>query len=277
MGLRFRKSIKIAPGLKINLNKNSISATVGTKGAHYTINSKGKKTATVGVPGTGLSYTTSSSGKKNKESNTYSYNGESGGGKELSNGGSNKKKRGCLTVFIIIFILGIIGSAFTGDKELESISISANDSKEYDINTEIKITSETNPSDFKLSDEDYKCSSGGSINSDGNTAIFTASEAGDYEVWVEKDDVKSNALTITIVDKATEEAEKRKEEERKKAEEAAAEAQAQAQQPQEQMVWIPSSGSKYHSNSSCGGMSNPTQVTKSVAEARGYTPCKKCY
>ena len=43
MGLRFRKSIKIAPGLKINLNKNSVSATIGTKGAHYTVNSKGKR------------------------------------------------------------------------------------------------------------------------------------------------------------------------------------------------------------------------------------------
>lgn len=30
MGLRFRKSIKIAPGVKINFNKKSISATVGT-------------------------------------------------------------------------------------------------------------------------------------------------------------------------------------------------------------------------------------------------------
>lgn len=42
MGLRFRKSIKIAPGVKINFNKKSISATVGTRGAHYTVNSKGK-------------------------------------------------------------------------------------------------------------------------------------------------------------------------------------------------------------------------------------------
>ena len=47
MGLRFRKSIKIAPGVKINFNKKSISATVGTRGAHYTVNSKGKRTASV--------------------------------------------------------------------------------------------------------------------------------------------------------------------------------------------------------------------------------------
>ena len=43
------------------------------------------------------------------------------------------------------------------------------------------------------------------------------------------------------------------------------------------MVWIPNSGSKYHSYSGCSNMRNPSQVTKSQAEARGYTPCKKCW
>ena len=56
MGLRFRKSINVAPGVKLNLNKKSASITVGTKGAHYTVNSNGKKTASAGIPGTGLSY-----------------------------------------------------------------------------------------------------------------------------------------------------------------------------------------------------------------------------
>ncbi|MDO4332649.1 MAG: DUF4236 domain-containing protein [Eubacteriales bacterium] len=64
MGLRFRKSIKVAPGVKINLNKKSAGVTLGTKGAHYTINTSGKRTASVGLPGTGLSYSTSSGGSK---------------------------------------------------------------------------------------------------------------------------------------------------------------------------------------------------------------------
>lgn len=46
---------------------------------------------------------------------------------------------------------------------------------------------------------------------------------------------------------------------------------------QEPMVWIPASGSKYHSYAGCSGMKNPTQVTKSTAEARNYTPCSKCH
>ena len=54
----------------------------------------------------------------------------------------------------------------------------------------------------------------------------------------------------------------------------AAEEEAEAQ---ETMVWIPQSGSKYHSRSGCSNMKNPSQVTLSQAEAWGYTPCKKCH
>jgi len=43
------------------------------------------------------------------------------------------------------------------------------------------------------------------------------------------------------------------------------------------MVWIPKSGSKYHSRSGCSNMKNPSHVTKAQAEASGYTPCKKCW
>lgn len=68
MATRFRKSINIMPGVKLNLNKKSVGLTLGGKGAHYTINSKGRKTATVGIPGTGISYTSTSSGGKKKES-----------------------------------------------------------------------------------------------------------------------------------------------------------------------------------------------------------------
>ncbi len=56
MSFRFRRSIRIAPGVKINLNKKSVGITVGRRGMHHTINSKGRQTTSVGIPGTGLSY-----------------------------------------------------------------------------------------------------------------------------------------------------------------------------------------------------------------------------
>lgn len=67
MGLRFRKSFKIAPGVRVNLGKKSAGISLGTKGARVSFNTKGRRTTTVGIPGTGISYSTSSGGKKKKQ------------------------------------------------------------------------------------------------------------------------------------------------------------------------------------------------------------------
>lgn len=64
MGIRFRKSIKIAPGVRVNVGKKSASVSVGGKGFRHTSSTTGKKTTTVGVPGSGLSYSTSHGGAK---------------------------------------------------------------------------------------------------------------------------------------------------------------------------------------------------------------------
>ena len=56
MGFRFRKSFKIAPGVRLNIGKKSVGISAGVKGARVSVNSSGRKTTTVGLPGTGLSY-----------------------------------------------------------------------------------------------------------------------------------------------------------------------------------------------------------------------------
>ncbi|EHK9078625.1 DUF4236 domain-containing protein [Vibrio parahaemolyticus] len=55
MGFKFRKRIKIAPGLHVNISKSGVSTSIGKPGATVNIGKKGVK-ATVGVPGSGLSY-----------------------------------------------------------------------------------------------------------------------------------------------------------------------------------------------------------------------------
>ena len=65
MGFRFRKSFKIAPGVRVNVGKKSVGISAGVKGARVSVNSKGRVTKTVGLPGTGISYTdVSTVGKK---------------------------------------------------------------------------------------------------------------------------------------------------------------------------------------------------------------------
>lgn len=56
MAFRFRRSIKIAPGIRVNLNKKSTSVRIGPRGLGYTISSTGQQRVSAGIPGTGLSY-----------------------------------------------------------------------------------------------------------------------------------------------------------------------------------------------------------------------------
>ena len=76
MGIRFAKSIKIGNYLRVNFNKNGVSATLGKKGASVNIGTKGAylnlSPAAVGVNGTGLSYRQKIFGLgSNKKKTTY--------------------------------------------------------------------------------------------------------------------------------------------------------------------------------------------------------------
>ena len=64
MGFRFRRSIKIAPGIRMNVSSRGISTSIGPRGA--TVNLRGDKVrTTVGVPGTGLTYSEQTRSKGN--------------------------------------------------------------------------------------------------------------------------------------------------------------------------------------------------------------------
>ena len=74
MGWRYRKSIKIAPGVRVNLGKKSRSITVGGKFHRTTFSSTGRVTKSTSIPGTGLHYTTTSrSGRKQPPKNAVQY------------------------------------------------------------------------------------------------------------------------------------------------------------------------------------------------------------
>ena len=56
---RFYRRVHIFPGLSLNLSKSGPSVTVGMRGAHVTLGHSGV-TRTVGLPGTGIYYTSRS-------------------------------------------------------------------------------------------------------------------------------------------------------------------------------------------------------------------------
>ena len=66
MGFRFRRTVRLFPGFRLNLSKSGVSASVGTRGAWFTFGRNGTRT-TVGLPGTGISYTTTSSASEHQD------------------------------------------------------------------------------------------------------------------------------------------------------------------------------------------------------------------
>lgn len=73
MGLRFRKSVKICNGVRVNFGKTGASLSLGTRGCRYSVHTSGRRTASVGIPGSGLYYTQLvGAGKRQYKSNAYS-------------------------------------------------------------------------------------------------------------------------------------------------------------------------------------------------------------
>lgn len=107
MGLRFRKSFKIAPGVRFTVGKKSVGFSIGGKRAGVSINSRTGARARVSAPGTGFSYTTKFSGNKNNWG--MSGHGSAGGGnyspvppsKQPSDSGN---KRNIVLILLSIFL-----------------------------------------------------------------------------------------------------------------------------------------------------------------------------
>jgi hypothetical protein len=76
MAMRFRKSFKVAPGLRVTLSKDSVGVSAGVRGARASANSKGRKTVSASIPGTGVSFVETLS---NKPAQAEEAQGESWG------------------------------------------------------------------------------------------------------------------------------------------------------------------------------------------------------
>ena len=116
--MRFRKSIKIAPGVKLNVSKSGISTTVGQRGLSTSLNKNGAY-LNMGLPGTGLSQRTKIGGGAGAESQTPTQDYEP----EMVEQAENKKiniseindiptlkkmRRNFRIAFVILSFLGIV-------------------------------------------------------------------------------------------------------------------------------------------------------------------------
>jgi hypothetical protein len=92
---RFRRTVAILPGVRLNLSRSGISTTLGPNGASINLGRRGTRT-TVGIPGTGISH-----------SGLISSGSE--GGDEQGFSSANAKKSGCGTWAIVAISLFALG------------------------------------------------------------------------------------------------------------------------------------------------------------------------
>ncbi|HEY1760412.1 MAG TPA: DUF4236 domain-containing protein [Bryobacteraceae bacterium] len=55
MTLRFQRSLKIGPGLRVTLSRAGVGASAGTPGLRVGVDSKSREYMNISLPGTGLS------------------------------------------------------------------------------------------------------------------------------------------------------------------------------------------------------------------------------
>lgn len=68
MGFRMRKSFKVAPGVRMTMTPRGVGASVGGRAGRVSVHSSGRVTTSAGIPGTGISYVSSSGGRERRSS-----------------------------------------------------------------------------------------------------------------------------------------------------------------------------------------------------------------
>ena len=337
MGLRFRKSIKVGPA-RINLSKSGVGYSVGTKGFRVTKTAKGTVRTTASIPGTGISHVTETSSKKKKKSSDPNIPNNTNDSKEPKNkkGSSNwltilflfvfppvgifflwkktnwsKKMKVILSgVFAVYFLLYVDFIDYMNNRPEETIEeIQIADVGELETNEKSEVSYTITPSDLDLKNATLNAENAdiASFVLEGDTLYIETKSAGTTSLWLEKDGVESNKITVSVIEPENDVAQNTEPSEPEtpvvdntepqspvvdnttttepstpvveEPSTPAVEQPSTPSEPTEEMVYIAGSGegTKYHSNPNCSNMSNPIEIPLSEAIADGYEPCKRCY
>lgn len=315
MGFRFRKSFKIAPGVRVNVGKKSVGISAGVKGARVSVNSSGRKTTTVGLPGTGLSYskTEKIGGRKTTTRSTSSNNAQPirpdlPPAQPLN----EKKKKGCcgcaVYAFIALLIIGALGSCIGGTEDKDKQTDTANDGTQAAVITQLTQTSDTvteidlgssqtltytvDPSDFAMtadavyattSDSDVLAVSAECLSDPARVEVtLTGKAAGtaDYTVRAADSDVQQTGQ-VAVHDRAAEQEAAEKAAAEKAAQEQAAAEAAAAQQAAQEQAAAQQSETVYITPSGkrwhrSASCAGKNARAVTMDQVGSRTPCQKC-
>lgn len=108
MGFRFRKSMKLPGGYRVNVSNSGVGYSWGTKGYRVTKTAKGTTRETITIPGTGISHVREIKDKSSQSSSAISDKSK-----------SVKQRHGCLpwivAILIALFAIVIILAYFRSE------------------------------------------------------------------------------------------------------------------------------------------------------------------
>ena len=193
-----------------------------------------------------------------------------------------KKKTGCLPLVCALIVLFVLVSFLVGHKSIEKINISADTDTEYHVGDSIPIEAKITPSDAKL--DDFKNElSGGTLEKDGDKITFTPSKTGSFKLYVGSDGVKSNEITVNVVD-PTETADVADDTSDNVAYDDSSDVDESSDVADDTiddvtpdpLVYITDTGSKYH-RADCRTLKD-SKIEKHLSEVIGsYQPCGVCH
>lgn len=286
MGFRFRKSANFGP-FRVNLSKSGVGYSVGGKGFRVTKKANGGVRTTASIPGTGISYV--------KETSGHSRAGTS----QHTNQPNQKSKLpyALLAVagglWVIFFILFFITSCDSSDEPSSQASSQPSASSAAVSQQEVDPAVALKENALQLVDGIFPSESISNIRvSDTKTELFIQSSADsivwdeaeqaaqeastvileglglDYSVVYIQDEEGNNLLSVMNGETAYNSLEAAQSEE---------DAETGNSQVHEEFVWVSENGTKYHRDSSCSNMNDPSMMSLSNAIGAGYTACQKCY
>lgn len=308
MGFRFRKSKKILPGVRLNFSNKSVGVSLGGKHARVSVNSSGKKTYSASIPGTGISYVKTSSGKHTSGQNHSASGGGYSTPQPSSPGGKKGPSSGWTIFWLIVFFpVGLVMMWMGNWNKKVKIGISAffaavvlisfavpTDTPEADPATEV-VESEV-PSEIKsesasifettteIGSETEPMTESYSVEETNPETVEESTASSETEnppeTTVETAMVSSSAVAVTEVAPQPAESSAPAPEVPAAQPESVVTPAAPAPEQSAMVYWTPN-GKSYHTTSGCSTLSRSKTIlsgTLDEAMAAGKTdPCNVCH
>ena len=269
MGIRFRKSVKLGSGTRLNLSKSGVGFSFGAKGMRISKKADGGTRSTLSVPGTGISYVSETNGTSQSTSDA----GTGHTGKERNPKGTGK------TIIASLVLMMMVGGCISSQQDKPIEGTSSSSIVETIVEDESSSSVEESSSSEVMEDSSSKSEVSKPFEQPAAPAMTSQPEEQSTPT-IEPPPKQQEPEPETEVSSQLPEQPKQPSENTPQQPAPSGNGTATNNNTQPAatgQVYITATGSKYHKKPNCGSTKNATAIDLNKAIAQGYEPCKKCY